>query len=211
MWIFGKKETPEQMVRRYQRALDRSMRELDRERAKLENQEKKLMADIRRFAKQGQTKTCQIMAKDIVRTRRYVQKFIQMRTHLQAVSLKMQTMRSTQAMAQAMGGVTKAMRSLNNNLKMPAIQKIMQDFERESEMMSHKEEMMGDAIDDVLDEDGDEEEESNQILSQVLEEAGISISEQLGATPVGTTPQPGQKEDDLDRQLQQRLNGLRGE
>lgn len=46
------------------------------------------------------------MAKDLVRTRRYVQKFYQMRTQLQAVGLRIQTLRSNQQMAVAMRGAT---------------------------------------------------------------------------------------------------------
>ena len=50
---------------------------------------------------------CKVMAKDLVRTRRYVQKFYQMRTQLQAVSLRIQTLRSNQQMADAMRGATR--------------------------------------------------------------------------------------------------------
>lgn len=50
---------------------------------------------------------CKVMAKDLVRTRRYVQKFYQMRTQLQAVGLRIQTLRSNQQMADAMKGATR--------------------------------------------------------------------------------------------------------
>ena len=43
-------------------------------------------------------------------------------------------------------------------MKLPQIQKIMMEFERESEIMDMKEEMMNDAIDDVMEGDEDEEE-----------------------------------------------------
>jgi charged multivesicular body protein 2A len=47
------------------------------------------------------------MAKDLVRTRRYISKFYSMKTQLQAVSLRLQTLRSNQQMAEAMKGATK--------------------------------------------------------------------------------------------------------
>lgn len=50
---------------------------------------------------------CKILAKDLVRTRRYIQKFTQMRVQLQAVSLRMQTLRSNEQMATAMKGATR--------------------------------------------------------------------------------------------------------
>lgn len=58
-----------------------------------------------------------VMAKDLVRTRHYVQKFIVMRANIQAVSLKIQTLKSNDTMAQAMKGVTKAMASMNKQVK----------------------------------------------------------------------------------------------
>lgn len=45
-------------------------------------------------------------------------------------------------------------------LKLPQIQKIMMEFEKQSEMMDMKEEMMSDAIDDAM---GDEEDEDARL------------------------------------------------
>lgn len=59
-----------------------------------------------------------IMAKDLVRTRRYVKKFILMRANIQAVSLKIQTLRSNNSMAQAMKGVTRAMQTMNRQVSL---------------------------------------------------------------------------------------------
>merc|ERR1719378_1772942 len=115
------------------------------------------------MAKQGQMDAVKIMAMDLVRTRRYVKKFILMKANIQAVSLKIQTLKSQNAMAQAMKGVTKAMQSMNKQLKLPQIQQIMQEFEKQSEIMDMKEEMMSDAIDDAMG-DEDDEEESDAIV-----------------------------------------------
>lgn len=43
--------TPQERLRKHQRALEKTQRELDRERVKLENQEKKLVQDIKKSAK----------------------------------------------------------------------------------------------------------------------------------------------------------------
>ena len=43
-------------------------------------------------------------------------------------------------------------------LKLPQIQKIMMEFEKQSEIMDMKEEMMSDAIDDAMGDEDDEEE-----------------------------------------------------
>ena len=45
-------------------------------------------------------------------------------------------------------------------MKLPEIQKIMMEFEKQSEIMEMKEEMMNDAIDDAMGDDDDVEETS---------------------------------------------------
>ena len=62
-WLFGRKMTPDEMLRKNQRALTKAMRDLDRERTKMEQQEKKTIADIKKMAKLGQMDAVRIMAK----------------------------------------------------------------------------------------------------------------------------------------------------
>merc|ERR550534_1048596 len=172
------------------------------------------------MAKQGQMDAVKIMAKDLVRTRRYVKKFMLMRANIQAVSLKIQTLKSQSAMANAMKGVTKAMGSMNKQMKLPEIQKIMMEFEKQSEIMDMKGEMMEDAIDDVMGDD-DDADESDAIVNQVLDELGLQLNDKLGDAPVGTgtlastaaaknkTAVAAGAADDDDADLQARLDDLR--
>ncbi|KAJ2232993.1 ESCRT-III subunit protein did4, partial [Coemansia sp. RSA 455] len=72
-FLFGKRVTPQEALRKNIRSLKKAQRELDRERVKMEAQEKKLIADIKKSAKADQRDACKVMAKDLVRTRRYIQ------------------------------------------------------------------------------------------------------------------------------------------
>ncbi|TPX39335.1 hypothetical protein SeLEV6574_g07294 [Synchytrium endobioticum] len=212
--LFGRRKTPSEMLRQHQRALTRAVRDLDRERQKLEQQEKKVINDIKTSAKKGQMGACKVMAKDLVRTRRYIQKFYTMKTQLQAVGLRMQTLQSTQAMSDAMKGATKAMRAMNKQVNLQAITKIMMEFEKESEMMDMKEELMSDAIDDVMDDENDEV-ETDEIVNQVLDEIGINLEQTMASAP--NTKLSAGKESERqaeladDAALQARLDNLRRE
>lgn len=103
-WLFGKKMTPSEMLRKNQRALNRAMRDLDREKMRMQQQETKIINDIKKLAKENQMDAVKIMAKDLVRTRRYVRKFMLMKANIQAVSLKIQTLKSQNTMSEAMKG-----------------------------------------------------------------------------------------------------------
>ncbi|XP_055638310.1 charged multivesicular body protein 2a [Toxorhynchites rutilus septentrionalis] len=233
-WLFGKKMTPDEMMRKNQRALNKAMRDLDREKMKMEQQEKKIIADIKKLAKENQLDAVKIMAKDLVRTRRYVRKFMLMKANIQAVSLKIQTLKSQNAMGEAMKGVTKAMSNMNRQLNLPQIQKILHEFEKQSEIMDMKEEMINDAMDDAMEDEGDEE-ETDAIVSQVLDELGLQLNDQLSGLPQASgslsvaggvkTPQAaavgggaapggsgaGSPVSDADADLQARLDNLRRE
>jgi charged multivesicular body protein 2A len=54
-------------------------------------------------------------------------------------------------------GVTKALKRMNRQLNLPQLQKIMMEFERESEIMDLKEETISDTIDDAIGEDDEDE------------------------------------------------------
>ncbi|GFH24426.1 uncharacterized protein HaLaN_22221 [Haematococcus lacustris] len=106
-FLFGKRKTPADLLRENKRMLDKAIRELDRERMGLQNQDKKIVADIKKMAKEGQMAAVKVMAKSLIRNRHAVTKMHGLKSQLQAVSLRLATLKSTQAMADAMRGATK--------------------------------------------------------------------------------------------------------
>lgn len=216
-WAFGKRMTPQERLRKNQRALDRTQRELERERKKLESQEKKLIQDIKKSAKQGQMGACKIQAKDLVRTRRYIDKFNTMKTSLQAISLRIQAVRSSDQMAMSMRDATRLLGTMNRSMNLPQLQKIAMDFERENDIMDQRQEMMDDAIDDAIGDELEDDEEADEIVSKVLDEIGVDLNAQMQETPQGLVSQENKKErvaqaiggGDEDDDLQARLNSLK--
>lgn len=82
--------TPQEKLRKHQRALDKTLRELDREKAKLEQQQNKLQRDIKTSAQKGQMNAAKVQAKDLARTRKYIDRFNQTSVQLKAISLRIQ-------------------------------------------------------------------------------------------------------------------------
>jgi len=184
--ILGKGKPLKEVLRENKRMINRAIRELDREKNGLEREEKKLTMEIKKAAKEGQMGAVKIMAKDLVRTRQYVTKFIEMRSHLQGCALKLQTVKSHHAMAEAMTSTAKAMHKMNKAIDVPAINKMMQEFEKENTKTEIMQDIMGDTIDDALGGEENEEEEE-AVVNQVLDEIGISFGEDLpNAAPTGS-------------------------
>jgi charged multivesicular body protein 2A len=99
-----------------------------------------------------------------------------MKTQLQGVSLRIQTVRSNQQMMQSMKGATRLLGSMNRSMNLPALQRIAMEFEKENDIMDQRQEMMEDAIDDSMEAD---EEESEEIVNQVLDEIGIDLNQKV--------------------------------
>lgn len=189
-WAFGKKLTPQERLRKNQRALDKTQRELTREVTKLQQQEKKLISDIKKSAKAGQISSAKIQAKDLIRTKSYISKFNSMKTQLQAISLRIQSVRSNQQMAMSMRDATRVLGGMNRSMNMPQLSRIAQEFAKESDLMDQKQEFMDEAIDDaMMDDEAElgEEEQIDEILGKVLDEIGVDLNTTLKDTPTGIT------------------------
>jgi charged multivesicular body protein 2A len=206
-------ETPEEAMKKYKRSLDRTVKDLDRERTKLVQQEKKITIEMKKMAKQDQIDSVRIMAKDLVRTRKFAQKMYRMKTQIQGVSLRIQTMQATNQMAKAMAGVGKAMGKMNAKMNIPQMQAIMREFEKQNEMMGMKEEMMNDAVDDIMDDDDLEEEETELEINKVMDEIGLEFKSKVGVTDA-ELPQKGSKQDETvdeeeDKELMSKYAALK--
>lgn len=98
-----------------------------------------------------------------------------MRTQLQAISLRIQTVRSNEQMMQSMKGATALLGSMNRQMNLPALQRIAMEFEKENDVMDQRQEMMDDAIDDVT--GVEDEEEGEEVVQEVMDELGVDLGQ----------------------------------
>eukprot|EP00743_Colponemidia_sp_Colp-15_P016773 GILK01020563.1.p1 GENE.GILK01020563.1~~GILK01020563.1.p1 ORF type:complete len:178 (-),score=47.70 GILK01020563.1:132-641(-) len=166
------------------------------------------------MAKQDQMDSVRIMAKDLVRTRKFAQKMYRMKTQIQGVSLRLTTMQATGQMTKAMMGVTKAMQMMNAKMNIPQMQAVMREFEKQNEIMGMKEEMMEDAVDEALDDDLDAEENEEVEIRKVMDEIGLETKQQLNITggSLDAAPQKQAAEEndaEEDKALEARLAALK--
>ena len=77
------------------------------------------------------------------------------------------------------------MRTMNRQMNLPALQKMMMEFERQTDMSEMKQEMVESILDDVMSAE-QEEEEAEDMVNSVFDEIGISFAGDLAATPSGS-------------------------
>jgi charged multivesicular body protein 2A len=186
------KPTLSEQIREHKRVITRAVRELDREKAKLANEDTRLKNEIRAEAKKNNLASVRILAKDLVRNKKYITKFMLMRSHLQAVSLRVQSVKSAEAMSRSLKATTAVMQKINASLDLPELTKVLEDFQKETENLGVTEDVMGDAIDGVLREAGDAEEEET-LVAEVLDEVGIDFKQLLAGAPKDSLVKEKQK------------------
>jgi hypothetical protein len=79
------------------------------------------------------------------------------------------------------------MKNMNNQMKLPQLQKIMQEFEMENEKNEMIQEATGDAMDDAFADDEDEEEE-DRIVNEVLDQIGVDLTGTVRAVAPPSLP-----------------------
>jgi len=82
--------TPAERLRKHKNSLRKTVRELEREQTKLQQQEKRLKEEIRKSAKDGHMGAAKIQAKDLVRTRKNIEKFAGMKMQVQTLQLRLE-------------------------------------------------------------------------------------------------------------------------
>lgn len=185
MGLFGKTVSPEEKLKQFRQSLRRSCREIERERQRLQNQETKMKAEMKKLAAKGETDSVMIIAKDLVRNRQAMKKFLKLGSQMESLGLRIETLKAQAGVNKALKGAAQAMHQMNRMVNVPQMQMIMQKFMMENEMMEMKGEMVDEAMDDLW-EDGetDVEEETAAQYAQIFGEIGIpvppNIAESLG-------------------------------
>ena len=151
----------------------------------MQNQEKKLEGEIRLMAKKGQIDSTKVLAASVIRNRRAIQKFYQLKSYMQAISLQLVSAKSIDSMQRSMVGAERAMAAMNKQMNIPALRKTMQEFSKQTEKTNTSTEMMEDALDQVFEMDGDAE-ATDEMVQQYLDEVGISAQMALKNAPTSS-------------------------
>jgi len=187
MPFFKKKPTANEAAKAAKRQTKRevrsSQRDIEREIRDLEKQEKQLMMEIKQRAKQPGVKgmndpSLKSMAKNLVQIRNQRTKLYETKYQLGGIAMQATSMATQVAASSAIGNVTGAMQAVNSAVDTTDMMKIMNNFERETEVMTVRQEMMDDALTDVFDSEGVEE-EADQVTDQVLAELGIEMDSKM--------------------------------
>jgi len=212
--LFGAEKPLKERIREELRKVRKGIREVDKQINMLNNSERKLNSEIRSLHESGQEESVRIKCKDLVRSRKFVKHFINFKSHLEGLSLKIQSSKSHHDIGEAMKGATAAMKSVNSAISTKEIRNIMKDFAKENEKSEIQQEMMGDVIDDALEED-DSAAQEEEVYQVIMAELGLAATKDLSSVPTGSVDNQNANEpialgaDNTQAELDARLSNVR--
>lgn len=180
MGLFGKGQqaNPKEMVTEWTHKLRKEGNNIERQIRGIQREEEKTKRMIKDSAKRGEKDACRILAKEIVKADKQINKLYASKAHLNSVQMSMKHQLSTLRVAGALAKSTEVMQSMQQLIKLPEIQATMREMSKEMMKAGIIEEMLDDTMETL--EDDDLEEEADEEVDKVLFELTAG---ELGRAP----------------------------
>ena len=167
----------------------RAQRDIDREKARMEREEAKVVAEIKKCAKQGNEHGAKVLAKQLVMLRKQKERLLGASAMAGSVAISVTAAASSVKMAESMAQASDALGTMNKAADPQKLHATLQQFQRHTDVMGVKEEMLDDALMDVFEADADAE---DAVVAQVLDEVGVEVGQLMDGALAPTTALPGQ-------------------
>jgi len=222
MGLFGKSTPvdPKVMVTEWSHKIRKECSQLDRQIRAIQREEDKVKKSLKEAAKKGDRSVCIILAKEIIRARKAINKIYTSKAHLNSIQLQMKNQLATLRVSGSLQKSTEVMQSMQRLIKVPEVAAVMREMSKEMMRAGIIEEMLEetmDAIEDPEEMEEEAQEEVDKILWEVtagtLGKAPSAVTETPGASGVTTTVKEPAEELDEDpeelKEMQSRLEALR--
>ncbi|KAH7690811.1 Snf7 family protein [Dioscorea alata] len=171
------KQSPQQQLREWQRRLRQECRVIERQIRDVEREEKTVQKAIKEAAKRNDMTSAKSLAKEIVRSRKAVNRLHENKAQLNSISMHLGEIVAT---ARTVGHLSKSaevMKLVNGLMKAPEVAATMQEFSKEMTKAGVIEEMVNDAVDTALDSEDIEEEIEEEVDKVLAAIAGETASQ----------------------------------
>jgi len=219
MGLFGKSKPadPKEQVNEWCKKIRKEGYNLDRQINAIKREEAKVTRSLKEAAKKGDKESCQILAKELINSRKAVTKLYTAKANLNSVQMQMKSQLATLKVAGTLQTSAEVMKSMSQLVKLPEIQKSMMELSREMMKAGVIEEMMEDVMEPLGEEEEMEEAAQAEIDKVILEittgklkDAPRALADTLPAAGAEAAEEEEPVEDDGElEEMQSRLEALR--
>lgn len=183
----------------------------------IQREEEKVKRSLKEAAKKNDKDTCLILAKEIIRARKAINKIYTSKAHINSVMLQMKNQLATLRVAGSLQKSTEVMSAMQRLIRIPEVAQTMQEMSKEMMKAGIIEEMLDETFEDM--EDTEEMEEAAQseidkVLFEITEgkigEApSPPIDSEVKEKPSVSTEEPEEENEEEIEDMQSRLAALK--
>ncbi|XP_077220948.1 SNF7 family protein [Tasmannia lanceolata] len=191
--ILKPKPNPQQQLRDWQRRLRQECRNIERQIRDVQREERNVNKAIKDSAKRNDMVSARVLAQEIVRSRKAVNRLHENKAQLNSISMHLG---ESVATARTVGHLSKSaevMKLVNGLMKAPEVAATMQEFSKEMTKAGVIEEMVNEAVDSALDSEDMEEEIEEEVDKVLTELAGETAAQLPEAVRREKTKEPVQR------------------
>lgn len=137
--------------------------QLERQVRAIKNEEDKVKRSLKQAAAKGDRDTCTILAKEIVRSRKAINRIYTTKAHLNSVQLQMKNQLATLRVAGSLSKSTEVMSAMQNLVQITEISGVMHEMSREMTRAGIIEEMLDETMESIEDTEDLEEEVQSEV------------------------------------------------
>mmetsp|Transcript_18394 Transcript_18394/g.28691 ORF Transcript_18394/g.28691 Transcript_18394/m.28691 type:complete len:225 (+) Transcript_18394:89-763(+) len=182
-----------EQVKAWRLSIKSEMRKLDRQIMTIEREEKKIKTEAKKAAKDNQLGAAQILAKEIVRSRKAKERILCTKANMNSIDMQLGNQMATVRLAGAVEKSTEFMTQMNSLVKIPEIAETMRSMAQEMQKAEIIDEMMQDTFEDL--EPENMEEESELEIQKVLEEVTGGQLAEMNTAPTALPTRPAAAEE----------------
>ncbi|XP_076800196.1 charged multivesicular body protein 3-like [Clavelina lepadiformis] len=214
MHLFGKKPPPDprKKVQEVSRALRKEGRVLDRQLNNIKKEELKVKHSLKAAASKGDKTTCAILAKEIVHTKKAVNRIYAAKAQISSVEMSVKNQAAMVRVSGAFEKSTDVMKAMQSLVKVSEVRDSMMELSKEMMKMGIIEETMDEAF-PAFDEGEEMEEAAQDEIDKVLYEITAGALGKIPDSEVGELPHVEVPEEEVETEdddvMQQRLEALR--
>lgn len=142
--------------------------QLDRQIRSIQREEDKVKRSLKQAAAKGDRDCCTILAKEIIRARKAVNRIHTSKAHLNSVQLQMKNQLATLRVAGSLQKSTEVMAAMQNLVRLPEIAGVMREMSKEMMKAGIIEEMLEETMDSIEDTEEMEEEAQTEVDKVIL-------------------------------------------
>ncbi|VDK33203.1 unnamed protein product [Taenia asiatica] len=216
MNLFHKEKDLRPKVRDLQAQLRREQRKLDRDIVSIQQKSKQCEFEVKKYAKSGNIEAAKILAKEIVASRKSVNRLYQAKAQMNSVIMELENQVAMAKMASALNQSTSIMQAMSKLVNLPELRTTISNMSKEMMKLGLMNEMVEESMDSALDQPEEMEEMAQAEVDKILFELtngamGKAPDAVTDTLPAGTQRPVDVADDDLDdlEEMRARLQAIR--